>query len=84
MQAIINANGILYPDWIYAGQYLWIPTYAPPYPPYPYPYTYHTVHYGETLYRISLLYGVSMWDIAQANGIYNLNLIYAGQVLYIP
>jgi len=44
----------------------------------------HSVHYGETLTRISYMYGVSMWSIAAANQIHNLNLIYAGQVLCIP
>ncbi len=85
MQAIINANGIVNPNWIYAGQYLWIPAYAPG--PYPGPYmcsAYHTVQYGQTLYGISLMYGRNMWSIAQANNIYNLNWIYAGQVLCIP
>lgn len=81
MNLIINANGIVYPNWIYAGQYLWIPPYPTTPPP---AATYHTVQYGENLYRISLIYGVSMWDIAGANSIYNLNWIYAGQVLLIP
>jgi N-acetylmuramoyl-L-alanine amidase len=44
----------------------------------------HIVAAGENLYRISVLYGVNMWDIAQANGILNLNQIYAGQRLVIP
>jgi len=85
MQAIINANGIVNPNWIYAGQYLWIPVVSPG--PYPGPYmcsAYHTVQYGQTLYGISLMYGRNMWSIAQANNIYNLNWIYAGQVLCIP
>jgi LysM repeat protein len=46
--------------------------------------TIHIVQAGENLYRISLIYGVNMWDIAQANGILNLNQIYAGQRLVIP
>ena len=45
---------------------------------------YHMVRYGETLSLIAWRYGVSMWAIARANNIYNLNLIYAGQVLCIP
>jgi len=45
---------------------------------------YHTVKYGETLTYIGAKYGVSIWAIGKANGIYNLNLIYAGQVLCIP
>jgi LysM repeat protein len=47
-------------------------------------YVYHTVQYGETLTSIAHKYGVSVYSIAQANGLYNLNLIYAGQVLLIP
>jgi LysM repeat protein len=44
----------------------------------------HPVSRGENLFRISLRYGVSMSSIAQANGISNPNLIYAGQTLCIP
>jgi LysM repeat protein len=45
---------------------------------------YHTVRPGQTLYSIAGHYGVSVWAISCANGIYNPNYIYAGQVLYIP
>lgn len=44
----------------------------------------HVVQPGENLFRISLRYGVSMVDIATANGLTNLTLIYAGQTLVIP
>jgi len=44
----------------------------------------HTVLRGQTLYRISLRYHVSMKVIAAANNIANVNRIYAGQVLIIP
>jgi len=44
----------------------------------------HTVASGENLYRISLRYGVSMWAIAEANHILNLNYIRVGEVLCIP
>lgn len=46
--------------------------------------TTHVVQPGENLYRISLRYNVSMAAIAQANGITNYNLIYAGSQLLIP
>lgn len=46
--------------------------------------TTYTVQYGDTLYRISLRFGVSVSLIAQANNIQNINLIFAGQVLRIP
>ena len=45
---------------------------------------YHTVVWGENLYRLSMRYGVTMWAIADANGITNMHYIYAGQVLCIP
>jgi putative chitinase len=59
---------------------------APPAPPAPapgYP-VYHVVQWGENLTRIALHYGTTVWAIAQANGIWNVNRIYAGQVLFIP
>lgn len=46
--------------------------------------TYHTVRYGQTLFSIGRQYGVYPYRIAQANGLYNPDRIYAGQVLYIP
>jgi LysM repeat protein len=45
---------------------------------------YHTVQPGQTLYSIATMYGVSVWSLACANGLYNPNYIYAGQVLTIP
>ena len=44
----------------------------------------HLVVAGDTLFKISLRYGVSMYAIANANGIINLNRIYRGQRLIIP
>lgn len=44
----------------------------------------HDVAPGETLSDISRRYGVSVDDIAAANGIRNPNLIYAGSSLVIP
>jgi len=45
---------------------------------------YHTVQPGQTLYSIANWYGTSVWAIACANGLYNPNYVYAGQVLVIP
>jgi LysM repeat protein len=39
---------------------------------------------GDTLKMIAIRYGVTMDALANANGIYNYNLIYVGQVLTIP
>ena len=87
VQALVNANGLTNPNCIYAGQALWIPVYTAP-PANPCggcgAAIYHTVQWGETLTGIGAAYGVSPWAIASANGLYNLNCIYAGQVLYIP
>lgn len=45
---------------------------------------YHTVLPGQTLYSIAAHYGTSVWAISCANGLFNPNYIYAGQVLVIP
>ncbi len=45
---------------------------------------YHTVQPGQTLFSIANMYGISMWSLACANGLYNPNYIYAGMVLYVP
>jgi spore germination protein len=91
--SICSVNGLGNCNYIYAGQSLWIPRGYYPHPqphpyPQPYPYygciAYHWVHYGDTLHSIGRWYGVSAWAIASANGIYNLNRIYAGQRLCIP
>ncbi len=88
--AIAQANNILNPNLIYAGQTLIIPTGGggtpppPTPPPAPGPGTTYTVQPGDTLYRISLRFGVTVQAIAQANGIANVNIIYVGQVLQIP
>ena len=44
----------------------------------------HVVQRGDTLYSIARRYGVSMWEIARANGIADVNRIWVGQVLRIP
>jgi LysM repeat protein len=45
---------------------------------------YYTVQYGDSLYRISGVFNVSIDAIAEANNITNYNLIYRGQILIIP
>ncbi len=96
--AIASQNGILSPNLIRPGQRLAIPNVPRQLPPgqvcprqfnggTPIPPNcrwYHTVAWGDNLYRISLHYGVSMWAIAEVNHILNLNYIRAGQVLCIP
>jgi LysM repeat protein len=79
---LANANGISNPNYIYSGQRLCIPQGA---------YNggggsgqgYYTVRYGDTLANIAYRHGVSVWWLAQANGIQNVNYIYVGQTLKI-
>jgi LysM repeat protein len=83
--AIASANRLVNPNLIYAGQALQIPA-GSGYPK-PQPHqcgSYYTVQRGDTLFRIGIIYGVSHWRIASANGIYNLNYIVTGQRLFIP
>jgi LysM repeat protein len=88
---LAQLNNITNPNLIYAGQVLNIPgavVVVPTVPTVPTtpvtgPTT-HTVQPGENLFRISLMYGVTMDALQRANGIYNPNLIFTGQVLTIP
>jgi LysM repeat protein len=86
MQSILAANPQIFnPNLIFAGTRIFIPQgQVPPPPPPPACRFYHTVTWGDTLTKIGAWYGVSPWTIAQANRIFNLNLIYRGQVLCIP
>ncbi|MFZ0547909.1 MAG: LysM peptidoglycan-binding domain-containing protein [Candidatus Promineifilaceae bacterium] len=77
---IAEANGLVNPNQIYAGQTLKIPVDAPTPPQ----VVNHVVQPGETLYHISLQYGVSWVAIANANHIPPPFFIYAGQILIIP
>lgn len=46
--------------------------------------TIHVVQRGENLFRIALQYGVTTQDLAQLNGIANVNSIQVGQRLLVP
>ncbi len=81
--ALSRANGIVNPSLIYVGQRLVIPQ-AGATPPAAATGGVYVVRYGDTLYSIARVYGVTPWAIAQANGLHNLNAIYAGQRLTIP
>lgn len=77
---IAEANGIVNPNQIYAGQVLKIPAAQPG----PTPNFTHLVQYGETLYTISIHYGVPWQAIATANQIPAPYIVYAGQTIIIP
>ena len=94
-QELAAYNGIINPDRLYAGQVLQIPekgaTANQPAAQAALPAantssseTTHLVKRGEILSRIALQYGLSPLAIAQANGLSNPSLIYAGQTLVIP
>ncbi len=79
--AIVRANGLRNPNYIWTGQRLCIPCgrYRPP------PCgVVHVVRWGETLYSIARRYGTCVQAIVRANGLWNPNYIWAGQRLYIP
>lgn len=95
--ALMQANNIVNPNLIFAGQQLVIPSgstppTATPVPPPPGAtavppsiiFPTHIVRSGETLSSIARLYGVSVYDLATANNIANVNRIYVGQRLVIP
>lgn len=58
--------------------------YAPPPPAVPAGPRIHVVRAGEILSNIAQRYGVNLYTLAAANGITNVNRIYAGQRLVIP
>lgn len=44
----------------------------------------YTVRRGDNLFRIGARYGVTYHYLAQLNGIYNANYVWAGQVISVP
>ena len=83
VQAIINANGIRNPNFVWVGQRLRIPTGTSA-PSSGAGTVIYVVKRGDTLMAIAWRYGVTTNAIVQANGIRNPNLIYVGQRLRIP
>jgi len=86
-QTLASSNGIVNLNHIYVGQQLVIPgqgeTPEPTNQPADLDETY-VVSAGDTLSRIALRYGVSIWTLTQLNGIRNASFIYVGQMLRIP
>ncbi|MBP6473448.1 MAG: LysM peptidoglycan-binding domain-containing protein [Chloroflexi bacterium] len=77
---IAEANGLINPNQIVAGQTLKIPVNAPG----PTPEFTHVVKFGETIFGIAAQYGVPWLAIAEANDIPSPYVIFAGQALIIP
>jgi LysM repeat protein len=90
VNSIANANGIYNINYIYSGQTLYIPigdVYHPPQqppPPYPQPggNTY-VVMPGDSLGSIAQRFGTTIYALASANNIWDINHIFVGQVLVI-
>jgi LysM repeat protein len=95
---LAQLNNIVNPNLIYPGQKLNVPgagqtpATSTPVPTLVAPTTVpvvqrpgtHVVQSGENLFRISLMYNLT-WDVlARANGLFNPNFIFPGQVLIIP
>jgi LysM repeat protein len=83
VEAIAAANNIINPNLVYAGQQLTI-VQGGQTPGGSTGVRYHVVQPGETLWSIAMRYGTTPWNIAAANGIANINFIYAGRTLRIP
>ncbi|MEZ4679017.1 MAG: LysM peptidoglycan-binding domain-containing protein [Caldilineaceae bacterium] len=81
VSALMNANGLTNPNYIYVGQRLYIPdgSGAPVGC-----YSYYYVRPGDTLSRIAAYFGMRTSALAAANWISNPNYIYVGQRLCIP
>lgn len=73
MRALIEANGLVAPFTLQAGQKLRLPGGRV-----------HTVQRGETLYTVSRLYDLDAYSLAQANDLVAPYVISAGQTLRIP
>ncbi|MCU0520287.1 MAG: LysM peptidoglycan-binding domain-containing protein [Anaerolineae bacterium] len=78
------ANGLGWNSWLYAGQRLNIPGSAAPAPaPAPSGGGY-VVQRGDTLMSIAARYGLTVGQLASANGLYWNSWVYVGQRLTIP
>ncbi|MEL6149782.1 MAG: LysM peptidoglycan-binding domain-containing protein, partial [Chloroflexota bacterium] len=96
--ALAQLNGIVNPNQIFSGQTISvapsggqvIPTTAPQVPTatsvpiQPPAQTVYIVQPGDSLFRVSLLFGVPVSELIRANGIVNANRIFTGQQLIIP
>jgi len=80
--AIVQANGLPNPNYIYAGQRLVIPGGSSGAASSSGSGRYHTVGRGDTLYGIAVRYGTTVAAIMRANGLQS-SIIYVGQRLAI-
>ncbi|WP_292661609.1 LysM peptidoglycan-binding domain-containing protein [Nitratifractor sp.] len=96
LQDLMKLNGITPTDIIKPGQILKIPgksyqvgaasrkkTEKAPTPPKKIPPVYHTVHHGDTLWKIADRYGVTIREIRRLNGLRRGHIIHTGQKLMV-
>jgi LysM repeat protein len=84
VDALATANSLSSTSYVYVGQRLTIPARGDTASPSASGSRVHVVQHGENLFRVALRYGVSTQALAAANGIVNVNHVYAGQRLVIP
>jgi LysM repeat protein len=80
VHAIVQANNLRNPDYIFVGQRLIIPSDAMPGL---LRTTTYVVQQNDTLFSIATRYGTTVNAVMQANGLFNY-WIYVGQVLKVP
>lgn len=83
VETLMDVNGIADPNAIHEGDVLIIPEFAGS-APIPDAGRFHTVVPGDTLSGLADLYGVSVDDIAVANGIFDPTGVHLGATLIIP
>lgn len=93
--ALVSANSLPNPNFVYSGQRLLIPgtsainetpplSNAPSEKPQTTSIVYYTVRPGDSLASIAERFGVSVSAIVQANGLTSWNFVWYGQRLQIP
>ncbi len=81
VSAIVQANQLSNPNWIYVGQRLAIPGTTSPAPT---TSGLYVVQRGDTLSVIAARHGTTVQRLVQMNGLTNPNLIIVGQRLAVP
>ena len=81
---LVALNGIMNPNLIHVGQVLKVPGGGPAPAPQPTDVCIYWVKAGDTLSRIALQYGTTVWALTITNNLANPSFIWVGQQLIIP